>query len=393
LNIVRPVVSNWERGKGEPSTSQLVNLAQVLGVSVDTLVKNEDEGKQVVVVDTSILIKRPAIIKEIIEKFDEVIIPKIVIDELNDQKDNAKPWLKQRAWLIMRVIDEIKGKHKKITIPESMTLGNKNDEKIAQIAIERASQTFNDKIYVFADDVWFPYLVKEKQSNLFLLTYGDYVHQFIDNKEYDIQKTQHFIDLLRNKEFKTIKSKKYDPEVDINFIDTETGYTPLIQAIRFKNIDVIKYLIKEYQISLDLDCPDKHKYFLTPLSHTAQMQNLEIMKLLVEAGAEIDAGSRGDRSKETNTGNTPLMICAWHGFFDGVEYLVEQGACLNQQDDNGFTALTKACIKSYPKIVSLLLIKGTDINIRSRENKKAKEYIKPNKKNSLELYKLFEGVK
>jgi transcriptional regulator with XRE-family HTH domain len=64
LNIVRPVISNWERGKGEPSTSQLVNLAQVLGVSVDTLVKNEDEGKQVVVVDTSILIKRPAIIKE-----------------------------------------------------------------------------------------------------------------------------------------------------------------------------------------------------------------------------------------------------------------------------------------------------------------------------------------
>jgi ankyrin repeat protein len=97
------------------------------------------------------------------------------------------------------------------------------------------------------------------------------------------------------------------------------------------------------------------------------MQNLKLMKLLVDAGADVDVGSSGD-----NSGNTPLMVCAWHGFYEGVNYLVEQGANLNQTDSNGFTALTKACIKGHSACAELL-IDGTDLNIRSRENKKAVE--------------------
>jgi len=116
LHIARPVISNWERGESEPSTSQLARLAQVLGVSLDVLVNNENEGKKVAIIDTSMLIKRPAIIKEILEKFEEVIIPKIVIDELNHQKDNAKPWLKRQAWLIMFNIEQIRNKNKKLII-------------------------------------------------------------------------------------------------------------------------------------------------------------------------------------------------------------------------------------------------------------------------------------
>jgi len=113
---------------------------------------------------------------------------------------------------------------------------------------------------------------------------------------------------------------------------------------------------------------------------------MEIMKLLVEEGADIDIGSKGD-----NSGNTPLMVCAWHGFYEGAKYLIEQGACLNQQDSKaGFTPLIKACFHGHSDIAALL-IDGTDINIRSRENKKAIEYIKPNKKTSIELYNLFKG--
>jgi ankyrin repeat protein len=136
---------------------------------------------------------------------------------------------------------------------------------------------------------------------------------------------------------------------------------------------------------IDFDCPDKQRYAFTPLLHTAQMKNITLMKQLVEAGADIDVGSNGD-----NSGNTPLMVCAWHGFYEGVKYLVEQGANLNQTDSNGFTALTKTCIQGHPACAELL-IDGTDLNIRSRENKKAVEYIKPNKKNSSDLYKIFKG--
>jgi transcriptional regulator with XRE-family HTH domain/ankyrin repeat protein len=390
LNVVRPVISNWERGESEPSTSQLAKLAQVLNISLDVLINNGTDGKRVVVVDTSVLVKRPAIVREIVEKFDEVIIPQVVIDELNNQKDNAKPWLKRQSALIMHFIDDIKSKNKHCLILPTLPqrINEKNDVQIAKIAIERSMKNFCDKVYVFANDIWFPFLVKEKRSNLFLLNYTDYKTQFLDNEDfYNPEKTQEFMSLLKNKEWKQVQSMVYDPEIDINYVDPETGYTPLIQAIRSRNIETIHYLMEKYKTHIDLDCHDNYKYKFTPLLHTSQMGNLEMMKLLVDGGADIDVGSKGD-----NNGNTPLMVSAWHGFYEGVKYLIDQGACLNQQDGkNGFTALMKACIRGYFEIVSLL-IDGTDIHIRSRiDNKKAYEYINPNKKNSVDLYNLFKG--
>jgi ankyrin repeat protein/DNA-binding XRE family transcriptional regulator len=389
LNVARPVISNWERGVGEPSTTQLAKLAQVLNVSLDILVNNETDGKRVVVVDTSVLIKRPDIVKEVIEKFDEVIIPQVVIDELDHQKDNSKQWLKRQAALIMNYINDIKSKNEKIIILPSASkdMNEKHDIQIANIAIERAGRNFSDKIYVFANDILFPFLINEKQSNLELLTFKNYKTKFFDNdNSYDMEETQKFMSLLKGGKWEQIQSMEYNPEIDINYVDPETGYTPLIQAVRYKNIDVIKSLIEKYKAHIDLDCPDRHKYRFTPLLHAAQMNKLDIMKLLVEEGADIGVGSKGD-----NSGNTPLMVCAFHGFFEGVKFLVEQGACLNQQDSkNGFTALTKACYNGHLEVVSFL-ISGTDIHIRSLENKKAIEYINPNKKNSVEMYKLFEG--
>ncbi|MDR1905274.1 MAG: ankyrin repeat domain-containing protein [Treponema sp.] len=387
LHTARPVISNWERGTSEPSSSQIFKLAQIFGVSVDALFLLGGKSKIVIVFDTSALIKRPAIIKETLEKFDEVIIPRVVIDELNNQKDDkTKAWLKQRAWYVMCIIDELREKNKKLIIVEPKKQSGKNDERIAEVAIDRASQSITDRVYMFAHDVYFPFLVKEKHSNLYLLTFDEYTRTFSEEKDYDIAKTQDFFSCLKNREFDKLKNQPYDPEIDINFIDSETGYTPLVQALRLKNIAVINDLLEKYRAAIDTDKHDKHKYGFTPLLHAAQMQNIELMKLLVKAGADVDVGSNGD-----NSGNTPLMVCAWHGFEDGVAFLVAQGASFNMQDSNGFTALTKACIKGFPNIVKMLIDK-TDLNIRSRENKKAVEYVKPNKKNSVEIYQLFKEV-
>jgi transcriptional regulator with XRE-family HTH domain len=388
LCVVRPVISNWEHGKSEPSTSQLAKLAQVFNVSLDVLVNNETTGKCVAVIDTSMLVKRPIIIREIVEKFDEIVVPQVVIDELNNQKDNAKYWLKRRAALIMNFVNEIKNKNKKLIIQPTLqkNINDKHDVQIANIAIERARNNFGDKIYVFANDIWFSFLVNEKQGNLILLSYDAYKTQFLDNENYyDTKKTQKFMALFKEKKWKEIESMEYDPEIDINYVDPETGYTPLIQAVRCHNINIIRDLVKKYEIRIDLNCCDNHKFKFTPLLHAVQMGKFDMVKLLVEEGADIDFGSKGD-----NSGNTPLMACAWHGFFEGAKFLVEHGACLNQQDGkNGFTALIKACFQGHLEIAALL-VNGTDINIRSRENKKAVEYIKPNKKSSKDMYNLFK---
>jgi transcriptional regulator with XRE-family HTH domain/ankyrin repeat protein len=385
LFVARPVISNWERGTSEPSSSQIFKLAQVFSVSIDALFSRGDKTKTVVVFDTSVLIKRPAIIQETLEKFDEVIIPRAVIDELNNQKDDkTRAWLKQRAWYVMSIIDELRGKNKKLTVIESKDQSGTNDERIAKTAIDRAARALTDRVYMFARDVYFPFLVKEKRGNLYHLTFEEYTRQFSEEKDYNLAKTQDFFSFLKNRESDKLKKQPFDPEVDINFIDPETGYTPIIQALRLKNIEMIKDILEKYGAVINLDKHDKHRYGFTPLLHTAQMQNIELMKLIVDADADVDVGSNGD-----NSGNTPLMVCAWHGFEAGVAFLAGMGASFNMQDSNGFTALTKACIKGFPHIVKLLIGK-TDLNIRSRENKKAVEYVNPNKKTSAEIYNLFK---
>ena len=94
------------------------------------------------------------------------------------------------------------------------------------------------------------------------------------------------------------------------------------------------------------------------------------MRLLINHGANVNSSGRGK-----NRGNTPLMVCSWGGFSEGVKFLISNNSTsFNQQDSNGFTALHKACIKNNYEIIKLLIDK-IDKNIEDFENKKAFEYL------------------
>jgi ankyrin repeat protein/transcriptional regulator with XRE-family HTH domain len=383
MNISRPSISSWETGKSEPSSSQLVNLAKILGVSTDTLVNNTRDPKKVIVVDTSALIRRPSICDELVEKFDEVIIPKIVTDELNDHKDHGKPSVKQKAWLAMI---NITGFGDRIINTTSIEAEGKNDEKIVAIAKKRAKESIVDKVYMFSEDIWFQFLVKG-QNNLYPITIAQYSKIFSNiDKKFDPIQSIEFYSNVKNRNLKKIKNliKSSSNEIDINLPNQEDGMTPLIRAVRNRDKEMIEFLTSLPNI--DLDTRDKYKYRFTALHHATQLEDIELIRILVDKGADIDFGSMG-----RNVGNTCLMVAAWSGFTKVVEYLLSQGACRNQQDSNGYTPLIKACINHHYEIVKLLIEK-TDINIRSRDNKKAIDYIKPSKSNNAKIISLFEGL-
>ena len=144
----------------------------------------------------------------------------------------------------------------------------------------------------------------------------------------------------------------------------------------------------EYLLSLpdvDLNRVDGSKYCLPAVSHAIQINDLKIVKMLIEAGCDVNCGSTGK-----NYGNTPLMIAAWHGRDDLVEALIEAGACLNQQDANGFTPLIKACLRGHPSSAKIILSQDkTDIDIRDRDGKTALDWAYAS--NDLELKNLFKG--
>ena len=383
MNTARPVISNWENGKTEPSSSQLLKLAKIFDTSTDKILGNVFGRQDIVVIDTSALIKRPSFIEELLEQFDEVIIPDIVISELNYQKDKGKLSVKQSAWLIMANIERMKSAGKdSLVIGANTKIDGNNDEKIADVAIRKAKSHPSADVYLLSDDIYFQFLASHVK-NVIPITPKNYLLQFGNKQQdFDVVKSIEFFALVQAN--KLIEVKAFDlNKVDINLHDPDSGFTPLIVATRNRNLEMIKFL--SGLPNIDMDKRDKYKYHFSAIHHATQLKDLSVIKLLLDYHADVDLGSSGK-----NAGNTPLMIAAWSGFKDGVVFFLENGACANQQDSNGYTALIKACIKNNIDIINLL-IGETDKQIRSRENKKAVDYLNPNKINYQYVQELFQG--
>jgi FOG: Ankyrin repeat len=378
IGVARPTISNWENGKIIPTSEQLIALSKEFSVSVDSILGIDIKNETWIIPDTSVLINRPRIIEELSKKFDKIIISDVIISELNNLKDNKKQKrLKQKAWLAMAGIEKHKNNPDgKIKYIQSNSKKEKNDDKIIEIAISEANAHPNSKIFLFSNDVYFS--LQKGAPNLEFITIEKYGEIFSENDEHEYNQieTQEFYRLVKSKKVDQAK-KMVQKNIDINKIDPTDGFTPLIQAIRKKDEDMIDFLISLPKI--DINRKDREKYEFPPISHAIQMNNIGIVKKLVENGCDYDLGSSGK-----NAGNTPLMIACWSGFKEIAEYLIEEGACLNQQDSNGYTPLIKACIKNHIEIVKILL-PITDRMIRCRKEGKTAENHTSNK----EIKRLF----
>ncbi len=369
LNVSRPTVSNWEQAKSLPTTDQLIQIAQTFCVSIDELLGLKKSKKTMMIVDSSILCRRPKILDDMKEKksINYICITETVLSEMNYQKDRGRR--KQQAWLAMKSFNDLKNEDEKRFLVLKDIVGKNeifNDNKIINVALHEAKKDPSLTVLLIAEDVYFP-LKAASTLNFKVLNLDDYEREFsLSDEDFSQKDTINFYNAVKDGNIlEAEKIKKGNP--DINHTDPKTGYTPCIQAIRNRDKKMLEYLISLPET--DLNKCDDVKYRLPPISHATQIKNLEFIKILLENGADIDKGSQG-----TNYGNTALMIAAWHGELDIVKYLVEQGACCNQQDSNGYTPLIKACIRKYPEVVNYLFDK-TDLNIHSRyENKTAKDY-------------------
>ena len=137
---------------------------------------------------------------------------------------------------------------------------------------------------------------------------------------------------------------------------------------------MIRYLLSLDRI--DINAVDDFKYKFPPLSHAIQTHDITSFRILIDSGADVNEPSQNT----TNSYNTPLMIAAWEGQLEMVKGLVENDACLNQQDKkNGFTALIKAVFRNRDDIVRFLLEAGADRTISSYERKRAEDYARDNR--------------
>ena len=84
----------------------------------------------------------------------------------------------------------------------------------------------------------------------------------------------------------------------------------------------------------------------TPLFHATEEGHEAVVKILVEAGADLN---------KTVRLVTPLYMAAWHGDEAIVKILVKAGADLNMANNDGWTPLRITAEKGHEAVVKILL--------------------------------------
>lgn len=363
LGISRTTLSFIENGSQAPSFDVLVKLAQITNIDINELI--DVKTKNIVVVDTNILLNRPEMLGVLLKDCDLVYIPIPVIEELNYQKDHGREKERRNASLCEDIIS--KKKSDKLDIHTNSDSDGSNDDKILDIAIKLAEQESANTVYLLTNDKDFSLKNTKGLVNLKIIGSNQYSKIFAEKDGFNEALSQRFFVAVLKRDLESAKDliKKKGKSINVNAIDSRSGYTPLIQALINKDEAMVNYLLSLDRI--DVNAVDHKKHFLPPISHTMQMQNErdaeKFANILIQHGANVNEPSQS----ETNLFNMPLMIAAWHGHLNLVKLLVENGAYVNQQDKkNGFTALMKAIFnKEDESIVEYLLQHGADKNILS----------------------------
>jgi ankyrin repeat protein len=95
----------------------------------------------------------------------------------------------------------------------------------------------------------------------------------------------------------------------------------------------------------------RNSYGSTPLHDAALSGQRQIVEMLLERGAEIDA-------RDQDSGATPLYNAASWGKLDVVRLLMEKGADINVRTKVGKTPVAAAEENGFPDVAAALRARG-----------------------------------
>jgi ankyrin repeat protein len=126
----------------------------------------------------------------------------------------------------------------------------------------------------------------------------------------------------------------------------------IFDAIRAKDVAEVKRILAAGRVPLDP--PQRPNEVNKPLAYAAAYGNLEIVKLILAKGADIDGA--------VAYGDVPLIKAAEHGNKHIIEYLLEQGADVNKPNAFGVSPFIGFCAAGDMELVQLAVKHGGKIN-------------------------------
>ncbi|KAM6931235.1 histone-lysine N-methyltransferase EHMT1-like [Xenentodon cancila] len=143
---------------------------------------------------------------------------------------------------------------------------------------------------------------------------------------------------------------------DPNFVmEGQNKHTPLHAAAAEGHQEICHMLV---QAGANLDMFDEEHR--TPLMAACENNHLNTVKYLLRAGAAV--------AHKDILGFTCLHLAAKLGHYDVVHHLLSKASkYINYQDDGGWTPITWSIEHKHKELVHLFLAKGSDVNIRDKE--------------------------
>jgi ankyrin repeat protein len=147
---------------------------------------------------------------------------------------------------------------------------------------------------------------------------------------------------------------------NVSYADRNHGETPLRKYNKSDYYAIVKLLLEK---GANVDAGWNGCW--TPLRGAAKRGDLEVARLLLEKGARVNACN----------GCTPLAEAAGNGHSDMVEMLLDKGADVNGTDCDGFTALMIAAgakhLKEVRKFHETFPEKRADVNAKTNQGRSA----------------------
>ena len=153
--------------------------------------------------------------------------------------------------------------------------------------------------------------------------------------------------------------------------------TPLIAAALANDIAGIRLLLDRGAGVNDADT-----FGTTPLMQAAANNNLKAVELLLARGAAVNTASKAEVQPAVKNGPlalgrfTPLLFAASAGGPEVIRALLEAGAEVDAADIRNMTSLMLAIATDHadPRVVRLLLARGADPNRKDRDGASASDW-------------------
>ena len=140
-------------------------------------------------------------------------------------------------------------------------------------------------------------------------------------------------------------------------VQAPDGTSALHIAVSAKHREMVRFLLEQ-----GASCELRDKVNTVPLHRTAQTNDVESARLLIEAGTPVDV--KGFTSRDGSAQSTTLILAAEMGSLELVEFLVKEGANINYVNNFERTALFWARKAGKDRVAQYLVSQGAtdDIN-------------------------------